>query len=155
MNAQELLSIGGLNSDTPFYTYIVSIFSHLSFLHLTANTLMVLVLGRMVYQNFGGLTYLATFLGSGFIGNIMSVFIQPEVLTAGASGGVSGMLGMLVSGAFFKSGLFEMKGMIISMVIFYVIATFIDPNVNITSHISGLSIGAIVGGLIPLLMKRV
>ena len=116
---------------------------------------MVLVLGRMVYQNFGGLTYLATFLGSGFIGNIMSVFIQPEVLTAGASGGVSGMLGMLVSGAFFKSGLFEMKGMIISMVIFYVIATFIDPNVNITSHISGLSIGAIVGGLIPLLMKRV
>jgi membrane associated rhomboid family serine protease len=81
---------------TPIYlTVLSSMFMHGGYLHLFGNLLYLWIFGDNVEHRFGGLPFLALYLGAGIAGTAVQVFLVPDGVIAnlGASGAISGVLG--------------------------------------------------------------
>jgi rhomboid family protein len=68
-------------------------FLHIGFWHIAFNLLAIATLGPQVEQIWGRLSLLFIFIVTGIAGFAVSAIAQPDALTAGASGGVCGLLG--------------------------------------------------------------
>lgn len=144
---QELVHIGATSHQHNFLTMFTAIFSHASLLHFAINMISLLLLSELITHYFSKSWYIFTYLGSGIIGNIFSRIINPDLLTLGASGSIFGLVGMLVAGVILRNILTEFKSMTSSILLLaggYIVFTFIDSNVNIVAHLTGLLVGMAV-----------
>lgn len=69
-----------------------SVFLHAGWVHLLANTFLLVTWGRVVARLLGPLAFLAAFLSCGFWGSLASDVLGPEALAIGASGATSGLV---------------------------------------------------------------
>lgn len=144
---QELVHIGATSHQHNLLTMFIAIFSHASLLHFAINMISLLLLSELITHYFSKSWYIFTYLGSGIIGNIFSRIINPDLLTLGASGSIFGLVGMLVAGVILRNILTEFKSMTSSILLLaggYIVFTFIDSNVNIVAHLTGLLVGMAV-----------
>lgn len=77
------------------FALVTSLFLHASWLHLGANMLMLLVIGRPVEWVLGSLWMLALYLVSGIAGGLLQVLVDPSSMIPiiGASGAIAGLFG--------------------------------------------------------------
>jgi membrane associated rhomboid family serine protease len=74
-----------------------SMFLHGGWIHLVANSLLIVLWGGQICRLLGTRAFLAFFLLTGLWGSLLSDIYGPEALAVGASGGASGLvLGLLV-----------------------------------------------------------
>ncbi|MEO8842670.1 MAG: rhomboid family intramembrane serine protease [Kofleriaceae bacterium] len=72
---------------------VTPIFLHIGLWHLLFNLVSLATVGPQVESIWGRTTMLFVFIATGVIGNLGSGLAQPDVISAGASGGICGLIG--------------------------------------------------------------
>lgn len=139
-------------------------FLHFSWIHLLSNMVVLYTIGRRFEElNYKGSLFII-YIVTGIVSMLSAYILQPDTLTAGASGAIFGIMGasLILS---IKARI-ELKRkqidnitatnyinegkMVYGLIIFNLIMTFIIPNISIVGHISGLIMGMLLGLLLPL-----
>lgn len=139
-----------------YYRLITSMFMHFGFEHLLFNMLLLLYLGNILEKKFGSVIFSFIYLVSGLMGNLASLvyysLCAENVVSAGASGAIYGLVGLIAYLVYYHRGYCEgiSARQIILMVVFSLYGGFADGGTNNTAHIAGL----IAGGLCGLVFYR-
>ncbi|HDF6048345.1 TPA: rhomboid family intramembrane serine protease [Staphylococcus aureus] len=144
LNVEQLLEIGGVTGNSPLVTTLFSMFLHYSIFHFLINMVILVLLSRTINDHFSQMTYFIVYLLSGIIGNLVSQDFTPKVVSIGASGGIYGLVGLLLISAIFKKKYPQLNDMfmfIFVTAIIFVVGTFFSEISNVTAHIIGLVIG--------------
>ena len=134
------------NIYSEMYRLVVPIFLHAGIIHLACNMYSLYILGPQLESFFGKVKYTIIFIGSGIIGNLVSLlFLNNNTVSVGASGAIFGLLGaMLYFGYHYRvylSGV--MRSQIIPVIILNLLIGFSLSGINNAAHLGGL-----VGGLL-------
>jgi len=81
-----------------YWQLLTSMFVHFGFLHIIFNMFALYYFGRLNETYFSPRSYLLIYFASGFLGNLVSLFVLPvAVLSGGASGAIFGLVGSYVA----------------------------------------------------------
>ena len=128
------------------YRLVTSIFLHGGLIHLLCNMYSLYVIGPQLESFFGKTKYTIIFIGSGIIGNLLSMaFLQDTYVSVGASGAIFGLLGALLYFGYhyrvYLSGV--IKSQIIPLILLNLAIGFMTTSINNLAHIGGL-----IGGVL-------
>jgi rhomboid protease GluP len=141
---------------TPFvqagewWRFFSSIFLHGGLLHIAMNALGLFQLGRESEDLFGRARMLTVFILSGAAGMALSYALRDQVLVIGASGGIFGLMGLIIAHAVRQHGgrfTHELRARFIPWLLYAVIFSF-AANVDYYAHLGGLAAGAACGWFI-------
>ncbi|MEO3855335.1 rhomboid family intramembrane serine protease [Acrocarpospora sp. B8E8] len=136
---------GELNSpaieDGAYWRLLTSMFLHYGVLHLLANLLLLWLAARRLEPLAGSGTVLTVYLLSGLGAAVAVYYFDPEVLTAGASGAVFGLIAALL-----VVSLRARANTTLPLVLLGVglVATFAVPGMSIAAHAGGLLVGTVL-----------
>jgi membrane associated rhomboid family serine protease len=152
--------------DASWWQFVSSAFLHdpNDIFHLLFNGLAMYWVGRLVEQLFGRLVLVATFLLTAVGGGLVwvawnSLSSQGVSSTLGASGGITGLLGLLVvlgrvQGKDVAVGVAHaMRQYALTYGAMIIVFGFVIPGVNNLAHVGGFITGALVGLVIPPLAR--
>jgi len=124
-----------------YWQVFTAIFVHFDLLHIGGNMYALYYFGRLNEIAYTKGEYLAIFLGSGLLGNAVSLFLLPlDVQTGGASGAIFGLIGSYVAR--------NRSGVGMALALFYAVFIFLAssaPGVNIIAHFFGIAGGFVLG----------
>ena len=130
-----------------WYRMITSGFLHYGIFHLAVNMYALWILGRVVEHMGGrlrfGLVYVASILG----GALGALLLDPGSLTAGASGGIFGLMGAIFLAQRAQGVAFRDSPLLMILVLNLFI-TFTLPGISVGGHMGGLVAGGISGWLL-------
>ncbi len=103
-DSEIMLSMGALSYDTfvggAWFQIVTSMFLHFGLTHLGNNMLLLAYTGYELEKRVGSIPYLLLYLGSGIVGNVLSLIYYhgqgTYVVSAGASGAIYGVIGALL-----------------------------------------------------------
>jgi membrane associated rhomboid family serine protease len=128
-----------------YYRLVSALFIHLDIIHLLFNMYALYLYGGYMADGYGGGAFLKAFFVTG-IGSSLGVlwFGGVNVLTAGASGAIFGIVAYLYTQAILKRRIdFDS---LFPVVVWVVISNLI-PGVSVIGHISGLVVGIVLGAI--------
>jgi len=153
IDAKILHNFGGLlNYETmggpaELYRIVMSMFLHGGIIHLLVNQYALYIIGPQLESFFGKTKFLFIYLGSGIIGNLLSMLFQENgVISVGASGAIFGLLGSLIYfGYHYRVYLGTViKSQIIPLIVFNVFIGLYLAGINVIAHLGGLFGGYVV-----------
>ena len=156
---------GGQGED--WWRFVSNAFIHdnTSFFHILFNCLAMFWIGRLVEQLFGRLVLVGTFLITAVIGGFFWIGAtaigveQAGGITIGASGGISGLVGLLlvlgrVQGKNVPAGVATgVRNYAVIVIALNVVLGFLSAGVNNFAHLGGVVSGALLGLVIPPLQR--
>ena len=83
-----------------YWRLITSIFIHIGFIHLFLNNYALWIIGQEIEQIYGSARFVALYLATGVAGSVGSYIFNPEATSAGASGAIFGLFGVMATFAF-------------------------------------------------------
>lgn len=132
-----------------YYRLVTSIFLHANPIHLIFNMIALYQIGKIIEDNYGGLKFLGIFILSGIGGAALSAFMNPNVISIGASGAIFGLIGAMLGNAIRKNRYSQDLGFdkraIIIFAVSYLLLGFVIPNIDNWAHIGGFLVGIILG----------
>jgi rhomboid protease GluP len=129
-----------------YWQLFTSMFVHFGFAHILFNMFGLYYFGRLNETRFGTGKYLGIYLGSGLLGNVMSLFLlPPTVLSGGASGAIFGLVGSYVALA--RETRNMGAALLYAVLILFQSAVLGGGDVNNYAHLFGL-VGGVVLGLL-------
>ncbi len=137
-----------------WWRLVTSMFVHFGIVHIGLNMWCLWNLGRAAEHLMGRASYLLAYFVSGIFSSIASVYWHPMGASAGASGAIFGMAGVLVSYVYLKktpahitinSKMLGSLGTFIA----YNLAFGALPGISNAAHIGGLLMGLVVGAALP------
>ena len=137
-------------SEGQWWRLITPIFLHQSFTHLLFNGFSLAIFGPTIEKYLGSFKFALFFLSTGVIANIATFFLKPlTYIHIGASGAIFGILGFFLYLALFRKKNLTASEIntIYTLTGIAVIMTFIQPNINIVGHITGLLAGLVLSPL--------
>ena len=142
-------NLDALVKNGEYYRLFTSIFLHIGIMHLLCNMYSLYIIGREVESLFGKVKYIIIFILSGIFGSILSIAFSHNVISAGASGAIFGLLGaLLYFGIHYRTYLGEaLVRSIIPILIINLIIGFLSPGIDMAAHIGGF-----VGGILVSMM---
>jgi membrane associated rhomboid family serine protease len=90
-------SLGTRTTNGEWWRLLTSTFLHATFMHLVMNVAVIAVVGLLLERYMGSLPVLAVYLSAGIISSLMIIRASPVVVSAGASGAVIGLYGLLLA----------------------------------------------------------
>lgn len=133
-----------------WWRVVTSVFLHFGPVHLLLNMYMLWLLGVAVERSIGHWRYLALFLLSGLGGSAAVMLFSRDALTAGASGGLFGLMGAYAVVAVVLRVDFRGIAVLIAL---NVAVSFLVPGVSLAAHLGGLVTGAL-GALALVVLPR-
>lgn len=129
-----------------YYRLITSMFVHIGIFHILFNMYALYILGPQIENFFGRAKFIIIYLFSGIIGNLLTIIFMPHYISAGASGGIFGLLGALVYfGYHYRVYLGNvLRTQIIPVVIINLAIGFTLPGINQVAHVGGLLSGYLI-----------
>jgi rhomboid protease GluP len=124
-------------------------FLHIGLMHLAFNSIALYQIGPQVEEVFGSAKFIFIYLATGIAAGIASLVISPS-FTAGASGAVFGLIGLMAVYGYRQGGVFGralMRSMLIWAAFGFVIG--LSPGINNIAHGGGFVAGGALGFLIP------
>jgi len=159
-------SLNNVLSGIPLFIFrtLSASFLHFSWSHLFGNALSLWVIGKLYENvNYRG-TFLVVYVVTGIVAMSSAAILQPDVVTAGASGSVFGLMGAsfilskratrlalrghLPQPAYM--GYTRLGKLVYALLVYNLISTFVLPGISIIGHISGLIAGLLIGLIIPI-----
>lgn len=131
---------------------MTSAFIHITPGHIISNMIALLFWGRKTEYRFGSVTFLVIYVLCAFVSGLCSQLLLTNVVFAGASGAIAGVLGLMVVLACAGDPAINWSDIGGNLVINAVLA-YIYP-VNWIAHLSGLICGVILGGVVVFFSKR-
>lgn len=138
-----------------YWRFITPIFLHIGMIHLFFNSYALWIVGPQVEKLYGGPRFLVLYLLTGVAGVAASYAYHPVNISAGASGAIFGLFGVLLVfsfkyrktvPAFFSQALG--KGMLMTVAINLAIGYFI-PQIDLSAHIGGFVAGGLLALVVP------
>lgn len=137
------------------WRFITPIFIHIGLLHLAFNSYALWVVGPHVEKLYGAPRFLLLYVVTGIAGVTASYFYHPDIISAGASGAIFGLFGVLLAFSFrYRKSVPQFfsqsigKGMLLTVGINLVIGYMI-PEVDNSAHVGGLLAGVLLAMLVP------
>lgn len=151
---QDLLNWGAnfrpVTLEGQWWRLITACFIHVGIFHLLLNMYALLYIGILLEPYLGKVRFLAAYLLSGFFASMTSMWWNPLIISAGASGAIFGMYGVFL--ALLTTNLLDKsvkRAFLTSIAVFvgYNILNGIKPNSGIdnAAHLGGLLSGLIIG----------
>jgi len=148
---------GPLIAAGEYWRLFSSLFLHVGLLHLLFNSFALFIFGPIIENLFGKFRFIIIYLFSGVSGSLISLYFNPLVVAAGASGAIFGLLGALAGFFLLKRnilGVFAQKNFIavIILVAFNMFFGFLIPGVDNFAHLGGFISGLVISlVLLPVL----
>ncbi|MGG1015210.1 rhomboid family intramembrane serine protease [Bacillus subtilis] len=133
-----------------WWRLITPILLHAGFTHLLFNSMSIFLFAPALERMLGKARFLLVYAGSGIIGNIGTYITEPlDYVHVGASGGIFGLFGVYLFMVLFRNELIgqEHSKMIITLLAFAVLMSFINSNINMMAHLFGLCGGLLLSFL--------
>lgn len=144
-----LVNFGGLIKDGNIFRLITSGFLHIGLLHLFFNCYALKIIGPQVESVYGHGKFAVIYLISIIIGNLFSlVFVPANIVSAGASGAIFGLLGsLLYFGYHHRTYLSSsVASRVFPVILINLLFGMAMPSINNFAHIGGL-IGGILASI--------
>lgn len=133
-----------------WWRLITPILLHTGFTHLLFNSMSIFLFAPALERMLGKARFLLVYAGSGIIGNIGTYVTEPlDYVHVGASGAIFGLFGVYLFMVLFRNELIgqEHSKMIITLLAFAVLMSFINSNINMMAHLFGLCGGFLLSFL--------
>src|SRR5216684_2238540 len=146
---------GPLSLNGQWWRLLTSTFVHNSDGHLLGNVLFLWFLGKRMERIFGSWAFLLFYLSCSVVGSLSSLAFHPEFVSCGASPGIFGLAGGLIS-------VYVMRGVRLSkhavwklvlLILWTAYSVYPDKSVqgvNNAAHIGGLLAGLALGAVLAL-----
>lgn len=130
-----------------FYRLFTPIFLHSGWEHLLFNCFAILIFAPGLEIILGKLRYLLLYIGTGLAGFIATFLFSSADVAVGASGAIFGIYGMYAYLSRYRKDIMDRNSrqIIMPILIFGIIGTFVFPSVSITGHLGGLVGGYLMG----------
>jgi len=144
--------------DGEIWRLVTPIFIHIGVLHLFFNSYALWMVGQQVEKLYGSARFVLLYFLTGVAGVLGSFFNNPEAMSAGASGAIMGLFGvLLVFGLRYRHSIppFFKKAVgagVLPVIVINLVIGFYIPAIDNSAHISGLVSGAILAWIVPYLM---
>ena len=127
------------------YRLFTSVFLHISFFHFLFNMYALYIIGPQIENFFGKWRYLIIYLGSGLVGNLLSIAFNLGTVSLGASGALFGLLGSLIYFGYHYRVYLDsvIKSQIIPLIFLNLCIGFMFTGIDNAAHIGGL-----IGGVL-------
>jgi rhomboid protease GluP len=133
-----------------YWRLFTACFVHIGLLHLAMNMYALIFIGLLLEPVLGKARFLTAYLIAGLVASINSLYWNDNVLSAGASGAIFGMYGVLLS--LLTTGLVHksVRKQVLGSIVFFVIYNLAyglksDSGIDNAAHIGGLVSGVIIG----------
>lgn len=133
-----------------WWRLITPILLHAGFTHLLFNSMSIFLFAPALERMLGKARFLLVYAGSGIIGNIGTYVTEPlDYVHVGASGAIFGLFGVYLFMVLFRNELIgqEHSKMIITLLAFAILMSFINSNINMMAHLFGLCGGFLLSFL--------
>jgi membrane associated rhomboid family serine protease len=127
-----------IETDHQYWRLLTSGFLHWDILHIALNMYVLFWVGRLLEPAIGRPRFLAIYFTGLLAGSLGVLIVSPTSPTAGASGAIFGLMGAALWEAHHR-GVEQVRNQLVLLVVLNLVLTF---------GISGISIGAHIGGLI-------
>lgn len=136
-----------LTKSGEYIRLITSAFLHIGVMHLIFNMYSLAVVGTQIEYFYGKIKYIIIYLFSAIMGSLFTVALSSDnVVSAGASGAIFGLLGSLLYFGFNYRGQIgnALVNQIIPVVVINLLIGFTVPGIGIMAHIGGLIGGYLI-----------
>src|SRR5215475_12725136 len=140
-----------------WWRFITPIFIHIGMLHLFFNSYALWIVGPQVEKLYGAARFVILYVLTGVAGVCGSYFYHPQSISAGASGAIFGLFGvLLVFGIRYRSSIppFFKRAVgtgVLPVIVINLIIGFTIPAIDNSAHIGGLLAGALLASIVPFL----
>jgi membrane associated rhomboid family serine protease len=138
-----------------WWRFVTPIFLHIGILHLAFNSYALWIVGPQVEKLYGGSRFVILYVLTGIAGVAGSYFHSPRALSAGASGAIFGLFGvLLVFGIRYRENIppFFKRAVgtgVLPVIALNLIIGFSIPGIDNSAHIGGLLAGAALAAIVP------
>ncbi len=140
-----ILQYGQVNSlvrSGYYWQLFTSMFVHVNLIHLSGNMLFLLIFGLRAEEMFAIHEYLLIYFLGGLAGNLLTLLVWTEMISAGASGAIFGMFGAVTIYVRRAVGQSIIGALMYS---FFLLMINVGPSVNNLAHLGGLLVGLLIG----------
>src|SRR5437870_780698 len=138
-----------------WWRFVTPIFIHIGLLHIFFNSYALWIVGPQVEKLYGSARFVILYVLTGVAGVIGSYFYHPETISAGASGAIFGLFGvLLVFGLRYRSDIppFFKRAVgtgVLPVIVINLVIGFSIPAIDNSAHIGGLLAGAALAAVVP------
>src|SRR5262245_46893916 len=138
-----------------WWRFVTPIFIHIGMLHLFFNSYALWIVGPQVEKLYGPARFVILYVLTGVAGVYGSYFYHPQSISAGASGAIFGLFGvLLVFGIRYRSAIppffkLAVGTGVLPVIVINLIIGFTIPAIDNSAHISGLLAGALLAAIVP------
>src|SRR5688572_23475218 len=143
-----------------WWRLLTAAFLHFGVIHLAANMYALWSIGRFAERIFGSAAFAALYLLTALISSLVSVWWDPDAITAGASGAVFAVFGAVLSYLLIRKASFPrhaLRSLIQGTVVvigFNVFWGLTQKGISNSAHLGGLVSGMILGAILASPMER-
>lgn len=151
LNSGALWGIWVVGHPLEIWRLFTPIFVHLSWSHFLMNMFTLLMIGRMVEEEFGSVRFAEIYLLSGIFANAASFFLSTNTISAGASTSLFGIFGAMGTLGYFTGSprLKQIGQGFLVLIVINLVMNIFQPGVGIVGHIGGVVGGALLAGAWP------
>ena len=138
-----------------YWRLITAIFIHIGFIHLFLNNYALWIIGQEIEQIYGSARFVTLYLVTGVIGSLGSYIFNPQATSAGASGAIFGLFGVMATFAFkYRKEIpallsREIKRRVLPIIALNLVFGFSVRIVDNAAHIGGLVSGIALAVAVP------
>jgi membrane associated rhomboid family serine protease len=149
-----------LTTTGQWWRLLTSMFLHFGIMHLLFNMWVLWGVGKLVERLVGSTAFALAYLFSGFMGSVASVLWKDHVVSAGASGAVFGVFGLLVGFMSLQrksipiEAIKEHRNSALAFLAFNILFGFSIQWIDMAAHVGGLVTGLACGLLLSQEISR-
>ena len=138
-----------------WWRFVTPIFLHIGWLHLIFNSYALWIVGPQVEKLYGSARFVILYVVTGVAGVFGSYIFHPYSESAGASGAIFGLFGvLLVFGIRYRSAIppFFKRAVgtgVLPVIVINLIIGLTIPGIDNSAHIGGLLAGALLAAVVP------
>lgn len=125
-----------------YWQLFTSMFVHVNLLHIILNMVFLLIFGLRAEELFKSIEFLFIYFASGLAGNMLTLLLPLQTVSAGASGAIFGIFGASVIYIRKTLGMPVFTALIYSLLFLMLSAS---EGVNLFAHLGGLVAGLAIG----------
>lgn len=143
-----------IRANGEYWRFVTSMFIHIGFIHLFLNNYALYIVGAEIERLYGSSRFVLLYLLAGLSGSLAS-YLYTENTSAGASGAIFGLFGVLAAFAFRyrrevpKDIRDSIKKRVIPLILLNLVIGFSARQIDNAAHIGGLISGLALGFVIP------
>ena len=146
-------TLSGVNvyiAEGEYWRLITPMFMHSGFTHMLFNSFSLILFAPPLEKWLGSFKFFLIYLLCGFLANVGTYIFEPLSYThVGSSGAIFGIFGFYAALIVFKKNFISVDNskVILILLAISLVMTFLQPNINIAAHLSGLAAGFLIGSL--------